>query len=1212
MAARRVAFCSRVMMGWALAWASGCALINASQQVAAFTVGGSLVGLKSGATLLLQNNGKNALSLGQNGAFVFDQGLASGAAYSVSVAQQPNAQTCTVAQGSGSVHLANVRNVAVVCYDGTNINPNDGNDSGVGTNGLTVSVASDSPAVADGTHFVSLTVSVRNTAQQPISGQQVALSSSGAALTLAPSSGMTDSTGTWVGHISTTVAQIATVDVQAEGVTLHPSITFTAGPPAAAHTSLGIAPNAVQANGRAAAVLTVRAGDAYNNPVPNQTVAFQNSDSAQPPSPASASTGSDGLATSQLTSNDVGLQSVGATVGNITLQGSVRFTGPPSVGNSNFAASPNGLVADGMQASTLALLLRDAAGNAIGGQPVQLSASGVGNHFSATDGNTQSDGSFTATLTSTRAEVKTVQLNLPGNANFTAQVTFAAGPVQQAQCSLSAYPSTLAANGNATTAVTLLVTDAQGNGLANKSVSLTVTGTGNRFTVINSSTNAAGVARAQLASTTAEIKSVLATGAGFSLNTDVRFVPPSPCNGTLMLPLAPRQSTAGSGATALTVGDFNGDAQPDVAAVNAASGTVAVFLNTGNAFTALTPFAVDAQPQHLAASDLHGTGRASLIVGSVGAGSLEVFAYNGSSFVSQVRLLPGVPSSLLVAPLDADADPDLLLSSNGNLITYLQSGGTFSASTVTAAQSANFVTLATGDINNDTYPDVLGGTHGVVVPFLGSSSGALSAQPLVSNMGASSWTAVADLNSDGRLDLLSGSSYAVGNGDASFGTPRAYPGNFTLGSQPALLDLNADTHPDVAGTNGTNGLIISLGNGDGTFQNFVHLTVGPSPSDILAHDFNADGNIDFAILDAQLNAFTVVPGLGGGFFAAPSPVPIASAAAAMALGDYNNDGYADVLLIGATATFYAGSSNGAFAAPVTGAASLSGSTAAVLGDFDGNGRADLASLQPASNTVAVQLNYNPNAFASTAPTLYATGNSPGALAAADLNNDGQADLLVVNTHDNNLAVYLAGAGGLLDAPQIYAAHNAPNAVAVGHFNADGLLDVAVSNQNSNDVSIFLGAQGGASLGTASLFAAGNAPAALLTADFNADGAADLAVFTGATGNTAITLLLGNGDGSLQAPSANAAAGSLARGLTALDLNRDGNTDLAWVNGNDSTLRVAYGNGAGALSPPVTYDTWGLTPALLGSADINHDGKPDAVVVHATDPGFTVLLSAGCY
>jgi len=80
-----------------------------------YSVGGNVIGLASAATVVLQNNGGNNLSVNANGSFAFTSKLPSGSAYAVTVLTQPAGQTCSVAQGSGVIANANVANVAVTC-----------------------------------------------------------------------------------------------------------------------------------------------------------------------------------------------------------------------------------------------------------------------------------------------------------------------------------------------------------------------------------------------------------------------------------------------------------------------------------------------------------------------------------------------------------------------------------------------------------------------------------------------------------------------------------------------------------------------------------------------------------------------------------------------------------------------------------------------------------------------------------------------------------------------------------------------------------------------------------------------------------------------------------------------------------------------------------------------------------------------------------------
>ena len=88
-----------------------------------FTISGTVVGLASGATVTLQNNGGDSLAVNANGGFTFPTKLSLLATYNVTVSAQPaNGQSCAVtvksggsSTGSGTVSGSNIDTVRVSC-----------------------------------------------------------------------------------------------------------------------------------------------------------------------------------------------------------------------------------------------------------------------------------------------------------------------------------------------------------------------------------------------------------------------------------------------------------------------------------------------------------------------------------------------------------------------------------------------------------------------------------------------------------------------------------------------------------------------------------------------------------------------------------------------------------------------------------------------------------------------------------------------------------------------------------------------------------------------------------------------------------------------------------------------------------------------------------------------------------------------------------------
>ncbi len=133
----------------------------------------------------------------------------------------------------------------------------------------------------------------------------------------------------------------------------------------------------------------------------------------------------------------------------------------------------------------------------------------------------------------------------------------------------------------------------------------------------------------------------------------------------------------------------------------------------------------------------------------------------------------------------------------------------------------------------------------------------------------------------------------------------------------------------------------------------------------------------------------------------------------------------------------------------------------------------------------------------------------------------------------------------------------------GDFNGDGKADLAVANKGTNQVSILLG-NGNGTFQAPVTYATGTDPEYMVVADFNGDGKADLAT-ANTTGNT-VSVLLGNGDGTFQAASGMTAGGAPSA-IAAADMNGDGIADLIVSNSSGNTVSIFLGKGDGTFGMP---------------------------------------------
>jgi VCBS repeat protein/IPT/TIG domain-containing protein len=323
-----------------------------------------------------------------------------------------------------------------------------------------------------------------------------------------------------------------------------------------------------------------------------------------------------------------------------------------------------------------------------------------------------------------------------------------------------------------------------------------------------------------------------------------------------------------------------------------------------------------------------------------------------------------------------------------------------------------------------------------------------------------------------------------------------------------------------------------------------------NPSWVIAADLNGDGNQDLAI-DSINNAseISMLLGHGDGTFGVPTTFAIAGPSFGMTTGDFNGDGKLDLAVatyVQGTVSVLLGNGQGGFQTRIDSPAGAY-VLAVCAGDFNGDGKLDLAVANSLADTISVLLGNGDGTFQ--APVNYATGAGPGALIAADLNGDDKLDLVIANGGDNKISVLLGNGDGTFQSQVTYGTGLSPASVITADFNGDGKLDLAIANiglvgEPGNTVSILLG-NGDGTFQPAVNYLTNDFPRQLVAGDFNGDDKLDLAAITGPGPTGAISVLLGNGDGTFR-PHTDYATPVGANAVATADFNADGLLDFAAV------------------------------------------------------------------
>lgn len=324
-------------------------------------------------------------------------------------------------------------------------------------------------------------------------------------------------------------------------------------------------------------------------------------------------------------------------------------------------------------------------------------------------------------------------------------------------------------------------------------------------------------------------------------------------------------------------------------------------------------------------------------------------------------------------------------------------------------------------------------------------------------------------------------------------------------------DMDGDGKADVI-TGGPAGWGILYGNGDGTLKPYTRIYQWAAGLTVRAvADLNGDGKPDVVSMDTNGNVLIFL-NTGSGHFAAPQLYGVAYATGAT-VADFNNDGFADVLITSAQPSSYNGGAqvllnkgNGTFklGASWNPGFFVQGHAAAVLHNQK-NMDIVLSGATESGSRVSIMFGDGKGNFTS-GPTTTTGGINTGGAAIASLLGDGIPDIIVGTWGDGQAAVLYGNPDGSFASPIYFSVGAYTSEVRVAYMKGDGQPDIVAGRAGTNNIGVLLNQDG--LFGTVlQVDTGGGDVRSIAIADMNGDGKPDV-ICQGNTTNT-ISVLLNN-------------------------------------------------------------------------------------------------------
>jgi len=625
--------------------------------------------------------------------------------------------------------------------------------------------------------------------------------------------------------------------------------------------------------------------------------------------------------------------------------------------------------------------------------------------------------------------------------------------------------------------------------------------------------------------------------------------------------------------------------------------------------------------------DLDGDGYVDVLSASMNDNAVSWHPNRGDGTFESRRVINDtlfVAVSVYAADIDGDGDLDVLSASrDDNKIAWYQqlSPGTFGPQQIISSTSLSATDVYAADIDGDEDIDVLAASEqdDTIAWFENMDGmGTFTRRVVITNEADFVQDIMAaDIDNDGDYDVVSASAgndeiaWYKNDGTGAFTQKTTLSSTTDFAFYVNVADLDADGDLDVLSASLNDSTLAWFPNTDGlgNFGSALYIDdEAPFASAIAVGNFDNDGDIDVVgTFENSVAAYESFAGRGRVEFAPFNEIASGTNEAYWAhnvhAADLDGDGDLDLM----SASFldnriaWYENRNGVIRSQEVVSLAADGARDVHAADIDGDGDLDILSASGDDNAIKWYENFDGRGSFDVLTEVTTSADNAYAVHAADLDGDGDIDVVSASFDDDTIAWYenLDGAGLFGPLQEITKAAKGATDVITVDIDNDGDIDVVSASSFDDKIAWYPNMGDGTFAGQAVVTEDAEIATAVHAADIDMDGDIDLLSASGGDDKIAWYENL-DGNGAFGQSKIVTLEANRAFSVFATDFDGDGDPDVLSASRDDNRIAWYENLDKGRFGPQQTLSNTLLGARAVIAADLDNDGDPDVIAASQDD------------